>query len=39
MGLYGGDNRFLGLTLNCFNLLLFGWNLEANLNRIRFRVG
>ena len=39
MGLYGGDNRFLGLTLNCFNLFLFGWNLEANLNRIRFRVG
>ena len=39
MGLYGGDNRFLGLPVNRFNLFLFGWNLEANLNRIRLRVG
>lgn len=39
MGLYGGDNRFLGLPVNRFNLFLFGWDLEANLNRIRLRVG
>ena len=39
MGLYGGDNRFQGLPVNRFNLFLFGWDLEANLNRIRLRVG
>lgn len=39
MGLYGGYFRFLALPVNRFNLFLFGWNLEAKLNRIRLRVG
>ena len=39
MGLYGGDNRFLGMPVNRFNLFFFGWDLEAKLNRIRLRVG
>ena len=38
-GLYGGNSRFLGLTVNRFNLFFFGWDLEAKLNRIRLRVG
>ena len=38
MGLYGWDNRFLGLPVNRFNLFFFGWDLEAKLNRIRLRV-
>ena len=39
MGLYDGYFRFQGLPVNRFNLFLFGWNLEAKLNRIRLRVG
>ena len=39
MGLYGGYFRFLAWPVNRFNLFLFGWNLEAKLNRIRLRVG
>ena len=38
MGLSGGDNRFLGLTLNCFNLFRFGWEFKGNLNGFRFRI-
>ena len=39
MGLYGGDNRFLGMPVNRFNLFFFGWDLEAKLNRIQLRIG
>ena len=39
MGLYGGYFRFLALPVNRFNLFLFGWNLEAKLNRIQLRIG
>ena len=39
MGLYGGNILSLGLPVNRFNLFLLGWDLEANLNRIRLRVG
>ena len=39
MGLYGGYFRFLAWPVNRFNLFLFGWNLEAKLNRIQLRIG